>query len=85
MRSRFSTCIAVITVFSASAIPVELTAQNQGDYSSNHMHHHYRLIDMGTFGGPQSYFNSLDLTDVFFFPTVFYNMAQARNERSAAR
>ena len=58
------------------AMPLRLAAQDKPD---NHKHHHCKLIDVGTFGGPSSYFNSLSATDVFGFRTVFYNMAQVRN------
>ena len=51
MKSRTSTCIAAIAVFAALAVPVPLAAQDK----KNNQHHHYRLIDLGTFGGPQSW------------------------------
>jgi hypothetical protein len=61
-------------------IPVRLVAQYNQE---NPKHHHYELTDLGTFGGPSSYVNSLDLTDVFGFGTVFYNLAQVRNAGGA--
>src|SRR5260370_4651939 len=58
MKSKFQMLLSAITffaglalLFAALALPLRLAAQhNQG-------HHHYRLIDMGTFGGPESYVN----------------------------
>ena len=58
------------------AMPLRLAAQDKPD---NQKHHHCKLIDVGTFGGPSSYFNSLSATDVFGFRTVFYNLAKVRN------
>jgi len=52
MKCRILTCIAAITLFAALAPPVHLAAQN--DYDRKPNHHHYQLIDMGTFGGPAS-------------------------------
>jgi probable HAF family extracellular repeat protein len=46
MKSRTLKCITAITLFVAFAIPVQLTAQQ---------HHHYKLIDLGTLGGPSAY------------------------------
>ena len=50
MKSRFSICIATITIFAGLASSVPLAAQQK----KGHKHHHYKLIDLGTFGGPQS-------------------------------
>jgi probable HAF family extracellular repeat protein len=52
MKSRFLILVAAMTLFAALAIPVQLAAQDSQD---NHKHHHYQLIDMGTFGGPASF------------------------------
>src|ERR1700758_1175303 len=47
MKSRTLTCITAITLFAALA-SIGLAAQE---------HRHYKLIDMGTFGGPASFVN----------------------------
>jgi probable HAF family extracellular repeat protein len=61
MKSRFSICIAVVTVCASLAGPVGLAAQNHPHAKSNTQYHHYQFIDLGTFGGPASYFsNGLD-------------------------
>ncbi|HXM22376.1 MAG TPA: hypothetical protein VN948_14065 [Terriglobales bacterium] len=58
MKSRILTCFTAITLFAALAIPLRLDAQdNQND---NHKHHHYKLIDLGTLGGPQSFGGGLN-------------------------
>jgi hypothetical protein len=53
MKFRTSTLTAVMTLLAATlAIPVRLAAQDNQDH--HRKHHHYKLVDMGTFGGPQS-------------------------------
>ena len=49
MKSRILMCTTAIALFAALSIPAGRAAQRQ-----NAQHHHYKLIDMGTFGGPQS-------------------------------
>src|ERR1700730_221869 len=53
MKSRILTCITAI-MFAAPAVPVRLAAQANQDHNSKHQHD--GLIDVGTFGGPNTYF-----------------------------
>ena len=55
MKSRTLTCIAAMTLFAALAVPLRLAAQEQ---QRNNQQPRYKLIDLGTFGGPQSYVNT---------------------------
>ena len=49
MKTRSYSSILITTLF-ALALPVSATAAQQ--------HHHYKLVDLGTFGGPVSYFSN---------------------------
>ena len=53
MKSRALTVIAAMTFLAALAIPFSLAAQHNQD--PKHKHHHYKLIVLGTLGGPQSF------------------------------
>jgi probable HAF family extracellular repeat protein len=57
MKSRRMT--ALMTLIGALAIPVSMAAQENPSPDHKHMHHQYKLIDLGTFGGPNSYFNTV--------------------------
>jgi probable HAF family extracellular repeat protein len=61
MKSRFLMCFAAITLAAALAMPVRLAAQDDRDHDK---HHHYQVIDMGTFGGPNSSSPSLNARGV---------------------
>src|ERR1700751_1042865 len=60
MKSKTLASFTMMTLFATLAIPVGLSGQKQNDEPK---HHHYKLIDLGTFGGPNSGFteNFLDL------------------------
>jgi hypothetical protein len=52
MKSRTLTYIAATILFAGLPMPLRLAAQDNQDHRSKH--HHYKLIDLGTFGGPGS-------------------------------
>jgi probable HAF family extracellular repeat protein len=52
MKSARLTCITTIALLVAPAIPVSLAAQEHPT-----KHHKYNLVDIGTFGGPNIFFN----------------------------
>ncbi len=54
MKAKMFTWTIAITSLAALAIPLSLAAQDNRDHDK---HHHYKLIDLGTFGGPSSYVN----------------------------
>ena len=56
MGSRSLMCITAITLFAALAVPIRLAAQEQQQQDQNKEHTRYKLVDLGTFGGPASYF-----------------------------
>lgn len=47
----------VITFLALLAAPFHLAAQQQVSAEQPAKHHHYKLVGIGTFGGPQSYVN----------------------------
>ena len=58
MKSRRLMCFTAMTLFAALAIPGWVTAQEQAKQDHHVKHHHYKFIDLGTLGGPNSYFSA---------------------------
>jgi probable HAF family extracellular repeat protein len=56
MKSLRLTGIIAMTLF-AVTMPVSLAAQDKAKEHHTHQYHHYQVVDMGTFGGPQSFLN----------------------------
>lgn len=54
MKSRILTCLTAMTLFAALAVPMRLAAQDGTAQANKPKHHHYKLVDLGTFGGPNS-------------------------------
>jgi probable HAF family extracellular repeat protein len=59
MKSRTWMWMTVVYLFAALAMPVWTAAQNNPSPDHQKKHHQYKLIDLGTFGGPNSYVPSL--------------------------
>jgi probable HAF family extracellular repeat protein len=53
MKSRKVTCTIAMTLL-AVITPVSLAAKDKAKQNHHHKYHHYQLIDLGTFGGPNS-------------------------------
>ena len=54
MKCRAFTRMTATTLFAVLAIPLALAAQDDTAQANKAKHHHYRLIDTGTLGGPTS-------------------------------
>ncbi len=67
MRIHYMTTIARIALIGVLASPIALSAQEQaGAQAQKPRHHHYKAVDIPTFGGPASYINP---ASVFGSPT----------------
>jgi probable HAF family extracellular repeat protein len=55
MKRNLIAAVIATGLFVALAMPVRLAAQDSQVHKNDHRHHHYKLIDLGTFGGPQSW------------------------------
>ncbi len=53
---KHQTTFATLALLAALVIPGQTTAQGAQQEGKPH-HHKYRLIDLGTFGGPQGFIN----------------------------
>jgi probable HAF family extracellular repeat protein len=69
MTSRTLIRAVALTLFAALASPAGLTAQQQRPVHRP-KHHHYQLIDIGTFGGPESHFDPGSGNDFGVFTSV---------------
>ena len=58
MKSRTWMWTTVVSLFAALAMPVGMAGQDNPSQDHKTKHHTYKLIDMGTFGGPNSFFFS---------------------------
>lgn len=56
MKRNLTIYITALTLLAALAVPVQLAAQRDQDHNNNSKYHHYKPIEMGTFGGPNSSF-----------------------------
>ena len=55
MKTRKFTLLIGMSLFAALAMPVGMAAQDNPSPDNKPKHKKYKLIDMGTFGGAQSY------------------------------
>jgi uncharacterized membrane protein len=62
MKLRLLISITAITLLAVVAIPNQPAAQNT--LAGHHKYHHYKLVDLGTFGGPTSIITSFATLDI---------------------
>jgi probable HAF family extracellular repeat protein len=70
MKANSITFVVLLGLIAALVVPVQLTAQS---IEGHVRHHNYKLIDVGTFGGPSSYFSAL-------FDGAFFSSANVMNK-----
>jgi probable HAF family extracellular repeat protein len=54
-KSRMFANVIMIVLFAAMGLPICVLAQGNSVQEQKAKHHHYRLIDLGTLGGPNTY------------------------------
>ncbi len=64
MKFRTWMWTTVVSLFAALAMPVCMTAQDNPSQDHKSKHHQYKLIDLGTFGGPASIVPSFALASI---------------------
>src|SRR5271165_1429769 len=59
MRVRTATWVTAVTLLTAGLVSVRLSAREQPTKQQKEEHQNYKLVDVGTLGGPNSYFTNL--------------------------
>src|SRR5579863_7588856 len=79
MKHSILTSLSAVILFAALAIPIRLAGQEQSTAQEGKKEQHrYKLIDVGTFGGPNSYFVNL------FFPLTNNGLATGTADTAIA-
>ena len=60
MKSRTWMWMTAVSLFAALTMPVCMAAQNNPTQDHKSKHHQYKLIDLGTLGGPTSFITNLE-------------------------
>ena len=58
MKPRTWKWMPVVSLFAALAMPLGTAAQNNSTQNPKPKHHTYKLIDLGTLGGPNSFIST---------------------------